>query len=137
MLGVSALMLGLGYFVQAVSLLTTLANALMARQRNDVLWWTWVVSLDFVLAAALDITGIGMLFLQRWAKTMWLWTISTLVVLHLSMVFLYQAGPGVTDFYLLWTSLVTFLAVMSWWLFTASSPNPNSTEATPADSESV
>jgi hypothetical protein len=93
------------------------------------------MSLDLFSGAGLFVSGIGLLFLQRWAKTMWLWAMSSLVFLHLSMVVLYQAGEGVTSFYLVWTSVIVLLALMSWWFFITPSRNP--TEPNPANSESV
>ena len=135
MLGVSALIFGLGYLVEGLSLLSLLARSLVERRYNNVLWWGWIVSLDFMVAGACAVCAVGLLFVQRWAKTMWLWTISGMVFLHLSMVALYQAGTGVTTFYLLWTSIVVLLAVMSWWHFTT--PTPHSTEVSPANSESM
>lgn len=141
MLGVAGLMLGFGYVREGLSLISTLLNAFVGRQFNKILWWGWIVSLDLFSGAGLLVAGIGLLFLQRWAKTMWLWATSSLVFLHLSMIVLYQAGEGVTGFYLIWTSVIVLLTLMSWWFFTAPSPNstpsPDSAAAIPANSESV
>ena len=141
MFGVAGLMLGSGYSLEGLSLISTLLNAFVGRQFSKVLWWGWIVSLDLFTGAGLFVSGIGLLFLQRWAKTMWLWAMSSLVFLHLSIIVLYQAGEGVTSFYLLWTSVIVLLAVMSWWFFTMPSPNstasPSATEGTAANSESV
>jgi energy-converting hydrogenase Eha subunit H len=122
MFGVAGLMLGSGYLLEGLTLISTLLNAFVGRQFNKVLWWGWIVSLDLFTGAGLLVAGIGLLFLQRWAKTMWLWATSSLVFLHLSMIVLYQAGTdGVTAFYLIWTSMIVLLALMSWWFFTAPS----------------
>lgn len=135
MFGVGGLMLGSAYLLEGLSLLSSLMTAFLQKRYNNVLWWGWIVSLDFMTAAALAVTAVGLLFLQRWAKTAWLWTVSLMVFLHLSMVALYQAGPGVTGFYLIFTSMVVLLALMSWWFFTA--PSTDSTKASPANSESL
>jgi len=135
MLGVAGLMLGSGYSLEGLSLISTLLNAFFGRQFSKILWWGWIVSLDLFSGAGLFVAGIGLLFVQRWAKIMWLWAMFSLVFLHLSMIVLYSAGEGVTGFYLLWTSIIVMLALMSWWFFTA--PSPTAVEMTPANSESV
>jgi len=135
MFGVAGLMLGSGYLLEGLSLLSPLANAFLHKRYNNVLWWSWIVSLDFMSAAALAVSAVGLLFVQLWAKTAWLCAVSIMVFLHLSMVALYQAGPGVTTFYLVFTSIVVLVALMSWWFFTA--PSADSTEASPANSESL
>jgi hypothetical protein len=135
MFGVAGLMLGSGYLLEGLTLISTVANAFLGKRYNHVLWWSWIMSLDLFSGAGLCVAGIGLLFLQRWAKTMWLWAMSSLVFLHLSMVVLYQAGEGVTSFYLVWTSVIVLLALMSWWFFITPSRNP--TEPNPANSESV
>jgi hypothetical protein len=126
-------MLASSYFLEGLTL------ALRGPGRGDstrILFRFMSMSLDFVFALVLVVVGIGLLFAQRWARKMWLITMSILTTLHLLLTVLSQLGLGVSTVHLLWTWLMVLLTMLSWWYFTkadtkAVQPVPSTVDQMP------
>ena len=121
MFGAFGLLLALGYFVEGVTLISDVLDALQTRQPGLFVWRFAVVSLDLITAAALTVAAVGLLLVQRWAKKMWLVVASIMAFLHLMIATLSHLGRGVGAFYLVWTWMVVILTAISWWYFTRRS----------------
>lgn len=126
--GLLGLMLALGYFVEGLTLVIGVAKGLGGFDARTLLYRFTVMSLDLISALALFIAAVGLLFAQRWAKKMWLGTMSILTLLHFLLVALQFLGNGVSTVNLAWSWLVILLTALSWWYFTkrttADAPRP-------------
>lgn len=117
MFGVLGLFLASGYFLQGVTLILPVLNTFARKQYEAFVWWFVVASLDLFTAMFLAISAIGLLFVQGWAKKMWLGTLSVLTFLHITILVLTELGRGGTTFYLIWTWMTALLTALSWWYF--------------------
>lgn len=115
--GLLGLMLALGYFVEGLTLLVRVFRGLGHEVAGTLLYGFVVMSLDLFSALALLIAAAGLLFAQRWARKMWLATMSALTLLHFLLAGLHHLGNGVSTIFLLWTWLVILLTALSWWYF--------------------
>lgn len=115
--GLLGLMLASGYFVNGLTLIIRLYKGLDHVDFRTFLWRFTAMSLDLFFALVLLITAVGLFFAQRWARKMWLITMSILASLHLVLTVLQQLGEGIDTVHLLWTWLVVLLTVLSWWYF--------------------
>jgi hypothetical protein len=123
MLGIFGVILSSGYLLQGVSFVFTLREVLLRRESYAVVYSFVVMSLDLVFGVSLAIAAVGLLFLQGWAKKMWLLTLSVVAVLHLLIAVLSQLGQGVGTFYLVWTWMVMLAFALSWWILTKRPQN--------------
>jgi hypothetical protein len=122
MFGVFGLILASGYLVQGLGLVIHISKTLGRQDYQDLIYNFTSMSLDLVTALALVIASVGLFFAQRWAKKMWLITMSILTLLHLLLAAFYELGNGVTVFYLVWTWMVLTVTAMSWWYFSKQAP---------------
>jgi len=116
--GIFGLILASGYLIQGVSLISRTRDAFRQHDAPDLAYSFSVMSLDFVFGMALMIAAIGLLFAQRWARKMWLLSLSVLAILHLLLAALGQLGSGISTFYLIWTWMVMLALALSWWVLT-------------------
>jgi hypothetical protein len=121
--GLLGLMLASGYFVSGLTFTILFVRGLGQDDPRTVVYRLSVLSLDLVFALALVIAAAGLFFAQRWARRMWLITMSILAALHLVLTTLYQLGDGIDTVHLLWTWMVILLAALSWWYFNKASTN--------------
>jgi hypothetical protein len=121
MFGLFGLLLASGYFLQGVTFIPDVLDALLHRQHRVFVWRFAIASLDLFTAASLTIAAVGLLLLQRWAKKMWLVTASILALLHLLIATLSHLGRGVSTFYLVWSWMILIVTALSWWYFTRRS----------------
>ena len=129
--GLLGLMLASGYFVNGLTLIIRFYKRL--DNNNDpraVLYRFSAMSLDLFFALVLVIVAVGLFFAQRWARKMWLITMSVLALLHLTLSALGQLGNGIDTVHLIWTWLVVLLAGLSWWYFKRSDTKPVQPEVT-------
>jgi hypothetical protein len=118
MFGIFGLFLSSGYFLQGGTLVLPVVNLFARRQYEEFVWWFVIASLDLFTAIFLAISAIGLLFVQGWAKKMWLGTLSFLTLLHLMILVLTELGKGGSTFALIWTWMMVLLTALSWWHFT-------------------
>lgn len=118
MFGVLGLFLASSYFLEGVTLAIRLSRGPGHDSFRAILQRFTSMSLDLVFALVLVIAAAGLLFAQRWAKKMWLITMSFLAALHLLVTVLSQLGYGVSTVHLLWTWLMVLFTALSWWYFT-------------------
>lgn len=126
--GLLGLMLASGYFVNGLTFTILFVRGLGQDDPRTVIYRLSVLSLDLVFALALVIAAAGLFFAQRWARKMWLITMSILAALHLVLTTLYQLGDGIDTVHLLWTWMVIILAALSWWYFNKASKNARPAE---------
>lgn len=119
--GLLGLMLASGYFVEGVSLFLVFFRRLPVHDLRTLLDRFATMSLDLFSALALFIAAVGLLFAQRWARKMWLITMSILTLLHFLLAVFHYLGDGVSTIFLLWSWLVILLTALSWWYFHKSS----------------
>jgi hypothetical protein len=119
--GMLGLMLALGYFVEGLTLSIRVYRGLSHPDFRTLTYRFVIISLDFFFTFVLVIAAVGLLFAQRWAKKMWLITMSILVVWHVILAAFYQLGRGVDTIFLMWTWAVLLLTAVSWWYFTRRS----------------
>ena len=132
--GLAGLLMALSYFVDGLTLLIRLYKGLGHYElRTFVLRFT-SMSLDLCFALVLVIASVGLFFAQRWARNMWLITMTVLATLHFSLTALHQLGAGVATVNLMWTWMVVLLTAVSWWYFTRrttiSEPQPEGDRVT-------
>lgn len=118
MFGIFGLILASGYLIQGVSLISRTRDAFLQHDAQDLAYSFSVMSLDFMFGIALMIAAIGLLFVQRWARKMWLLVLSILGILQLLLAALHQLGRGLSTFYLIWTWMVMLALALSWWVLT-------------------
>lgn len=121
LLGVLGLMLALGYFVEGLTLSIRVYRGLSHPDFRTLTYRFVIISLDFFFTLVLVIAAVGLLFAQRWARKMWLITMSILLVWHVILAAFYQLGRGVDTIFLMWTWAVLLLTAVSWWYFTRRS----------------
>lgn len=121
LLGVLGLMLALGYFVEGLTLSIPVYRGLSHPDFRTLTYRFVIISLDFFFTLVLVIAAVGLLFAQRWARKMWLITMSILLVWHVILAAFYQLGRGVDTIFLMWTWAVLLLTAVSWWYFTRRS----------------
>lgn len=127
--GLFGLILASGYLIEGLAYLIRIFRALPYLRDVRALAYPFVtMSLDLFIALALIIAGVGLLFAQRWARKMWLITMSILTFLHFLLVILRHLGNGVSAGYVFWSILVILLTALSWWHFYISSPSTVSQE---------
>ncbi|HEX5889014.1 MAG TPA: hypothetical protein VFY61_09935 [Pyrinomonadaceae bacterium] len=119
--GLLGLMLALGYFVEGLTLSIRVYRGLSHPDFRTLTYRFVIISLDFFFTLVLVIAAVGLLFAQRWAKKMWLITMSILAVWHVILAAFYQLGRGVDTIFLMWTWAVLLLTAVSWWYFTRRS----------------
>lgn len=133
--GLFGLILASGYLIEGLAYLIRIFRALPYLRDGRALAYPFVtMSLDLFIALALIIAGVGLLFAQRWARKMWLITMSTLTFLHFLLIILRYLGNGVSAGYVFWSMLVILLTALSWWYFFISSPETSNALTKPADS---
>ena len=132
-LGVLGLMLASSYLLDGLTFAIRVFKGLDSDAFRTLLYRFTSMSLDFVFALVLVVAGVGLLFAQRWAKKMWLITMSILAALHLLLTVLYQLGYGVSTVHLLWTWLMVLLTALSWWYFTKADTNAVQPEQSTVD----
>ena len=121
LLGALGLMLALGYFVEGLTLSIRVYRGLSHPDFRTLTYRFVIISLDFFFTLVLVIAAVGLLFAQRWARKMWLITMSILLVWHVILAAFYQLGRGVDTIFLMWTWAVLLLTAVSWWYFTRRS----------------
>lgn len=121
--GLLGLMLATGYFVNGLTLTIRLFRGLGHDDVRTLLYRFTAMSLDLVFALIIVVAAIGLFFAQRWARKMWLLTMSVLASLHIVLTVLYHLGAGIDTVHLLWTWLVVLLTALSWWYFHRSDTN--------------
>ena len=121
LLGALGLMLALGYFVEGLTLSIRVYIGLSHPDFRTLTYRFVIISLDFFFTLVLVIAAVGLLFAQRWARKMWLITMSILLVWHVILAAFYQLGRGVDTIFLMWTWAVLLLTAVSWWYFTRRS----------------
>ena len=127
--GLFGLILASGYLIEGLAYLIRIFRALPYLRDFRALAYPFVtMSLDLFIALALIIAGVGLLFAQRWARKMWLITMSVLTFLHFLLVILRHLGNGVSAGYVFWSMLVILLTALSWWYFYINSPSTVSQE---------
>ena len=135
--GVMGLMLASSYLLEGLGLAIRFSRGPGRDDVRTILHRFTSMSLDLVFALVLVIAAIGLLFAQRWAKKMWLITMSILTALHLVLTVLSQLGYGVSTAHLLWTWLMVLVTALSfWWYFTkadtkAVQPDQSTVDQTP------
>lgn len=116
--GVTGLFLASSYFLEGLGLVIRLSRGPGRDDFRTILFRFTSMSLDFVFALVLVIAAIGLLFAQRWAKKMWLITMSILTALHLLLTIFSHLGYGVSSSHLLWTWLMVMVTGLSFgWYF--------------------
>lgn len=118
MFGIFGVILASGYLVQGVSFIFSVREALLRRESYALVYGFIIMSLDLVFGTCLAIAAVGLLFMQGWARKMWLLTLSILAILHLLIAALSQLGRGLSTFYLIWTWMVMLALALSWWILT-------------------
>src|SRR5678815_1186280 len=93
--GLLGLMLASGYGVNGLTFLLRFVSGLNHDDFRTSLFRFTVSSLDLLSALALMTAAAGLFFGQRWARKMWLITMSTLALLHITITTLYQLGDGI------------------------------------------
>lgn len=134
MFGVFGVILASGYLLQGISYALTVREALLRRESYTLVYGVIITSLDLVFGISLAIAAVGLLFLQGWARKMWLVTLSILAVLHLLIAAFSQLGRGVSTFYLIWTWMIMLALALSWWMLTKPakvSPQSKTVDAPP------
>lgn len=122
--GLFGLILASGYLIECLAYAIRIFRALPYLRDVRALIYPFVtMSLDLFIALALIIAGVGLLFALRWARKMWLITMSILTVLHFLLVILRHLGNGVSAGFVLWSILVILLTALSWWYFYISTPD--------------
>ena len=122
--GLFGLLLAAGYLIEGLAYLIRIVRALpYLRDVRPLAYLFVTMSLDLFIALALFIAGVGLLFAQRWARKMWLITMSILTLLHFLLIILRHLGNGVSGGYVVWSILVILLTALSWWYFYISTPN--------------
>ena len=116
--GIIGLMLASAYFIEGLELAIRILRRPGYDDFRTLIFRFTSMSLDVVFALVLLIPAVGLLFAQRWAKKMWLITMSFLAGLHLVLTLLSQLGHGVSAVHLRWTWLMMLLTAISWWYFT-------------------
>jgi hypothetical protein len=124
--GLLGLMLASGYFVNGLTFLVDFIRGLGREEFGTTLFRFTITSLDLLSALALVVAAVGLFLAQRWARKMWLMTMSILAALHLTIMLLYQLGNGIDTVHLVWTWMVLLITALSWWYF-----NKHSTIAVP------
>lgn len=116
--GLFGLMLASAYFIESLELAIRILRGPGYYNFRTLLHSFTSMSLDFVFALVLVIAAVGLLFTQRWAKKMWLISMSIIAGLHLLLSVLSQLGHGVSIVHLRWTWLMVLVTAVSWWYFT-------------------
>jgi len=135
--GVMGLMLASAYLLEGLALVIRLSRGPGHDDFRTILFRFTSMSLDLVFALVLVIAAVGLLFAQRWAKKMWLITMSILTALHLLLTVLSHLGYGVSTTHLLWTWLMVLVTALSfWWYFSkadtkAVQPDQSTVDQTP------
>lgn len=128
--GLFGLLLAAGYLIEGLAYLIRILRALpYLRDVRPLAYLFVTMSLDFFIALALIIAGVGLLFAQRWARKMWLITMSILTFLHFLLVILRHLGNGVSASYVFWSMLVILLTALSWWYFFISDTTTNAPQS--------
>lgn len=127
LLGLLGLMLALGYFVEGLTLSIRVYRGLSHPDFRTLTYRFVIISLDFFFTLVLVIASVGLLFAQRWARKMWLITVSILLVWHVILAAFYQLGRGVDTIFLMWTWAVLLLTAVSWWYFIKTTPKATKT----------
>ena len=117
--GVLGLMLASGYSVNGLTIRMSLVKG-PGRHDGTTVYWFTIMSLDLLSGLALVLAAFGLFFALRWARKMWLTTISILAVLHITITTLSQLGNGIDTVHLIWTWTVVLLTALSWWYFSRS-----------------
>ena len=115
--GLLGLMLASGYLVNGLTLLVRILRGPGQDDFTTLVYRFTIMSLDLLSALALVIAAVGLFFAQRWARKMWLITMSILAFLHISLTTLAQLGNGIDTVHLVWTWMVVLLTALSWWYF--------------------
>lgn len=116
--GVTGLMLASAYLLEGLGLVIRLSRGPGHDDFRTILFRFTSMSLDFVFALVLVIAAVGLLFVQRWAKKMWLITTSILTALHLLLTVFSHLGYGVSAAHLRWTWLMALVTALSFgWYF--------------------
>jgi len=115
--GLLGLMLASGYFVNGLTFLVNFVRGLDQEDFGTTRYRFTITSLDLLSALALVIAAVGLFLAQRWARKMWLMTMSILAALHLTIMLLYQLGDGIDTVHLVWTWMVILITALSWWYF--------------------
>lgn len=115
--GVLGLMLASGYSVNGLTILMSLVKGPGQDDYGTTVYWFTIMSLDLLSGLALVIAAFGLFFALRWARKMWLTTISILAVLHITITTLSQLGNGIDTVHMIWTWTVVLLTALSWWYF--------------------
>jgi hypothetical protein len=115
--GLLGLMLASGYFVNGLTLLIRIYKGLDGDDFKTLANDFASMSLDLFFAVVLVIVAVGLFLAQRWARKMWLITMSILALLHLALTVLYQLGDGIDTVHVVWTWMVVLLTALSWWYF--------------------
>jgi hypothetical protein len=120
--GLAGLLMALSYFVDGLTLLIRLYRGLGHNDWRALVMRFTSMSLDLSFALVLVVAAVGLFFAQRWARNMWLITMTVLATLHFSLTALHQLGAGVVTVNLMWTWMVVLLTAVSWWCFTRHTP---------------
>jgi hypothetical protein len=116
--GLLGLMLASGYTVNGLTFLRSFLRGWGQDDSATTVYRFTIMSLDLLSGLALIIAAAGLFFALRWARKMWLTTMSILALLHITLTTLYQLSDGIDTVHLVWTWMVVLLTALSWWYFT-------------------
>ena len=114
LLGVVVLLYGLTYLLQALSQILGSVSFGSASAMH-----VHVIGLNLCVGSVSTILGIGLLFIQMWARIAWLGGVSLLVLEHCLVLYLwYMRGQNLTG-QAFNVVLTTCIALFSWALLTS------------------
>ena len=111
---------GLAYVNDALVFSGPAFHAYWNRLLERFLIFSAFICLDLFFGTALFLAAFGMIFRKEWARKLWLMVTPALVITHLTMILIGEiVHRPLTDFYLVWTTMVVLVTVLSWWKLSA------------------
>lgn len=116
MFGVFGIILGAAYVNEGAYMSGWVQYAQSEGPDSASMVRTVFVVWDFLFGFSLIAAAIGVLFVRQWGRMMWLGLMPALVFVHFivivgNLVF----GRGVSDSYVVWTTMIVLVTVLSGW----------------------